>query len=168
MRLQILIRILIVLLALTLFVPTRSSAPQPAEAIMQKQEEPAIQKPPEEVAVNSYPQAIPRGQNAEVYRAMLHTIAKAKGLSDEKIREIEVTIEGNGHPKCPNGESGWNRYAVGDKGTSFGIVQIHLPAHPHVTKEQAFDPTFALTFITDEFIRGNEWKWTCWKAVYDN
>jgi len=34
-------------------------------------------------------------------------------------------------------ESGLNPNAIGDKGTSYGLFQIHLPAHPTVTIEQA-------------------------------
>lgn len=37
-------------------------------------------------------------------------------------------------------ESGGNRQAVGDNGSSFGWWQIHQPAHPDVTQECAFDP----------------------------
>lgn len=41
-------------------------------------------------------------------------------------------------------ESGWNSRAVGDRGTSFGLAQIHLPAHPGITREAAFNPAFAI------------------------
>lgn len=60
--------------------------------------------------------------------------------------------------KC---ESGFNKDAVGDNGTSFGLVQIHLPAHPYVTKEEATDPQFALDFIIDAFKNGQQKMWTC-------
>lgn len=38
-------------------------------------------------------------------------------------------------------ESGGNPQAVGDQGTSYGLWQIHLPAHPGITAAQAQDPT---------------------------
>ena len=60
--------------------------------------------------------------------------------------------------KC---ESNFNTNAIGDGGTSFGLVQIHLPAHPHVTKEEATDPQFALDFIIDAFKKGQQRMWTC-------
>lgn len=44
-------------------------------------------------------------------------------------------------------ESGWNLTSVGDNGTSFGPFQIHLPAHPGVTKQQAEDPAFAVSYM---------------------
>lgn len=51
-------------------------------------------------------------------------------------------------------ESGWNPGAVGDGGTSFGIFQIHLPAHPNVTAEQAKDPAFAARFMLPAYEAG--------------
>lgn len=65
--------------------------------------------------------------------------------------------------KC---ESGYNPNAEGDHGTSFGLSQIHLPAHPDITKEQALDPEFAIKFMAKEMSQGNSWKWTCWKMIY--
>lgn len=58
-------------------------------------------------------------------------------------------------------ESGFNSKAIGDGGTSYGLVQIHLPAHPHVTKEQATDPEFAIDFILDAWEKGQQRMWTC-------
>lgn len=51
-------------------------------------------------------------------------------------------------------ESGWNPSAVGDGGTSYGIFQIHLPAHPGVTADQAKDPTFAVHFMAGAYEAG--------------
>lgn len=34
---------------------------------------------------------------------------------------------------------------------SYGLAQIHLPSHPHITKDQALDPYFALRFIVDHW-----------------
>jgi hypothetical protein len=65
--------------------------------------------------------------------------------------------------KC---ESSFNTNAIGDGGTSFGLAQIHLPAHPHVTREQAFDPDFAISFMAKEMSIGNSWKWSCYKKLY--
>ncbi len=47
-------------------------------------------------------------------------------------------------------ESSWNPSAVGDQGTSFGLAQIHLPAHPDVSKEQADNPTYAIFWTAKE------------------
>lgn len=90
-------------------------------------------------------------------KAELRARAKARGLSDARIKQMEAVI------KC---ESGWKPNAIGDKGRSIGLVQIYLPAHPHITKAQALDPVFAINFIIDEFINGNSWKWTCYKTLF--
>lgn len=58
-------------------------------------------------------------------------------------------------------ESSFNTLAEGDNSRSFGLVQIHLPAHPTVSKAQATDPKFALDFIIKEWRAGHESMWTC-------
>ncbi len=44
---------------------------------------------------------------------------------------------------------GWG---VGDNGSSFGPFQIHLPAHPGVTRDQAEDPQWAATYMAPYYI----------------
>jgi soluble lytic murein transglycosylase-like protein len=62
-------------------------------------------------------------------------------------------------------ESGFKPHAVGDGGTSFGLAQIHLPAHAHVSKEEATDPDFALRFMAQAWAAGyHEW-WTCYRML---
>lgn len=39
-------------------------------------------------------------------------------------------------------ESGSNPNAVGDGGTSYGLFQIHVPAHPDFDISRAFDPAY--------------------------
>lgn len=63
-------------------------------------------------------------------------------------------------------ESGGNITAVGDKGTSFGLVQIHLIAHPEITKVQAFTPDFAIQFLAENIAIGNVKIWSCAKIEH--
>ena len=159
MRTTFTITIGIVLLCL--FLPTQAKAPlgQPAE-------DPNIRPPAEQPATKPYRTLQHAPVDPTPYKAMLREIAEAKGLPEAKIREIELTIGGApGNETCPNGESGWYDKAVGDNGHSIGIVQINLPSHPHVTRAQAEDARFALNFIVDAFLKGDEWMWTCWKAL---
>ena len=69
--------------------------------------------------------------------------------------------------KC---ESGLKSDAQGDMKngvyTSFGLSQIHLPAHPEVTKEQALNPDFAVEFMAKGFAQHKERMWTCWRTLY--
>lgn len=56
-----------------------------------------------------------------------------------------------------------NKY--GKKGTregSWGLVQIHLVAHPDITKEQALDPLFATDFLAKNLKAGNGKMWSCY------
>lgn len=62
-------------------------------------------------------------------------------------------------------ESSWDIHAVGDHGTSFGLVQIHLPAHPDVTREMAEDPEFAISFLVRNLAEGNGDMWSCFKML---
>lgn len=55
-------------------------------------------------------------------------------------------------------------YKVGDREQSYGLVQIHLPAHPTITKEQAQNPEFAVDFMAKNFKR-NPGMWTCYSTV---
>lgn len=64
--------------------------------------------------------------------------------------------------KC---ESTYNPKAVGDGGTSFGLVQINLPSHPTITKEQAFDEDFAIDFLASNLAKGKGKMWTCYRIV---
>lgn len=63
-------------------------------------------------------------------------------------------------------ESSNNPKAIGDHGKSFGLSQIHSPSHPNVTREQAFNPEFAIEFMAKEMSSGNAWKWSCYKKLY--
>lgn len=62
-------------------------------------------------------------------------------------------------------ESNFNSDAVGDKGTSYGVAQIHLPAHPDITKEQALDPFWAIDWTARQFKAGKANMWSCYKQI---
>ena len=53
-------------------------------------------------------------------------------------------------------------YKVGDREQSFGLVQIHLPAHPTVTKEQAKNPYFAVEWLAQGIAEGKASMWSCY------
>lgn len=48
---------------------------------------------------------------------------------------------------------------------SYGLVQIHLPAHPDVSKEEAIDPTFAIDFMARNIAAGRKDMWSCSKMI---
>lgn len=60
-------------------------------------------------------------------------------------------------------ESGWNPTAVGDGGSSHGLVQIHEPSHPDISRETAQDPRWAINYLVSELKQGNGRQWTCYR-----
>lgn len=56
-------------------------------------------------------------------------------------------------------------YNVGDREQSFGLVQIHLPAHPNVSYHEAIDPVFAANFLAQGIKNGNVSAWSCAKTI---
>lgn len=88
-------------------------------------------------------------------------------IPTEKIAEIaekynvsRVTIT-----KVIACESNYNPNAVGDGGHSFGLVQIHLPSHPNITKAQALDQDFAIDFLGKKLSEGEGHIWTCYRKI---
>ncbi len=52
-------------------------------------------------------------------------------------------------------EGGWSPpFGVGDSGTSFGPYQIHLPAHPGVSRQQAEDVGWSTDFMWPSYVSG--------------
>lgn len=59
-------------------------------------------------------------------------------------------------------ESAGNQYAIGDHGSSYGLTQIHLPAHKDVSIQEAFSPEFSLNFLAYHLSLGQCYLWsTC-------
>lgn len=57
-------------------------------------------------------------------------------------------------------ESTLNPDAVGDRGCSYGLVQINLCAHPAIATSSALDPEFALSWAAQRLAEGNGWWFT--------
>jgi hypothetical protein len=75
--------------------------------------------------------------------------------------QFNTEIQSQHHYTAKNVPKG---YKVGDREQSYGLVQIHLPAHPTITKEQAIDPEFAVDFMAKN-IKTNPNMWTCYKTI---
>lgn len=63
-------------------------------------------------------------------------------------------------------ESQFNENAVGDHGTSFGLVQIHNPIAQGVTIQEAKDKVFAIRFMAQAFAEGHQSRWSCYTTLY--
>jgi hypothetical protein len=46
---------------------------------------------------------------------------------------------------------------------SYGLVQLNLLAHKDITKEEAENPTFAITYLAKNLKEGNGNMWTCYR-----
>lgn len=57
-------------------------------------------------------------------------------------------------------------YKNGKREQSYGLAQIHLPAHPEITKEDAQDPNFALNFMAEQMSKGKASAWSCYRKLY--
>lgn len=103
--------------------------------------------------------AIPKVQAEEIVwtkeslKDFAATVAKDNGLH---VPRFLATI------RC---ESVWNPNAVGDGGKSFGLVQIHLPSHPNVSKEEALNPVFAINFMAEMWKNDRAYLWSCWRKL---
>ena len=59
-------------------------------------------------------------------------------------------------------ETGHYTKFIGDNGTSIGIAQIHLPAHPEVSRAQAENLYFSADFLAKNLAEGHCSMWsTC-------
>lgn len=91
--------------------------------------------------------------------------AEAKyNLKDDSLYETlkcESIGWKNGQSKIPH-KGGPNGYE-----DSWGVAQIHLPAHKDITKEEALDPVFAVDWAASEFAAGRAYEWTCYRDLYE-
>jgi hypothetical protein len=73
---------------------------------------------------------------------------------------IECETAGTYDPKIQSGH-----YKNGIREDSWGLVQIHLPAHPTITKEMAKNPNFAIDFLAKNLADSKQEMWTCYSIV---
>jgi len=95
----------------------------------------------------------------DVYKLVDH-YASQYGVSAEIMHSV-IECESNY-------QTGVQSYHVknGVREESYGIVQIHLPSHPHITKEQALDPEFSIEFMAKHMAEGGAWMWSCYNMLY--
>lgn len=94
--------------------------------------------------------------NLETAPLVLEAFAVRYGINSKEFIAVA---------KC---ESGFRASAIGDKGKSHGVFQIHLGYHPDVSKEEALDPLFNIEWAAKEFAKGEKGKrqWTCYRNLY--
>lgn len=85
------------------------------------------------------------------------TVAKCENIA------LDTNLQ-SGH-KYKYDNSRWGVRA-GEQEKSFGLAMVHLPDHPTITREEATDPEFALSWMVQEFAAGRQSQWTCWRTLY--
>lgn len=85
------------------------------------------------------------------YQVMANQISAAYAVPSSTVKSII---------KC---ESSWNTDAhhATKWENSYGLVQINLKAHPTITRAEATDPTYAISYLADNLKEGNGDMWTC-------
>jgi hypothetical protein len=82
--------------------------------------------------------------------ASLRQLARSAGFPDVDTAAAVAMAESGGNPS-----------AIGDGGTSFGLWQIHLPAHPEVDRMRVLDPVYNAAEALRIARQGADWSpWT--------
>jgi hypothetical protein len=58
-----------------------------------------------------------------------------------------------------------HRMPDGTREVSYGLAQIFLPAHPHVSKDEATRWRYAIRFMAEHFAANNHSYWTCYRQL---
>lgn len=88
---------------------------------------------------------------------------EAKLNPEQVIRVITCETAGTWNPEI---QSGHKNVRDGGRELSFGLAQIHLPAHPDVSLEEATDPYFAIDWLIEKWKKGKQRIWSCYNLYY--
>jgi len=109
------------------------------------------------------PIAIAATLQPEDYKTYASTTAEKLGIDPDVFTNV-LQCESHFRPDAPGDFSTTTKQY-----TSFGIAQIHLIAHPDVTKAQALDGIWSIDWAAQQFAKGNAHWWSCYKLLgYDS
>lgn len=122
-----------------------------------------------ELLVPQPTQSLPRLLTYEQVQTLVYDSAERVGLNKALREEMLDTIlceaptaKIDGVVLYDSEGQSNHKYKSGGREESWGLSQIHLPAHPDITKEQATDAQWALDWTAKEFSKGRASQWTCW------
>ena len=124
---------------------------------------------PTPVVVPQVVQPIVKEYSKEEIKARITHYSVKYGVSSRTMNSI-VSCESGYNPKIQSN----HRYTysrpklglkAGQREQSYGLVQIHLPVHPNISKEQALDPEFSLDFLASNLAKGKGRMWTCYSQL---
>lgn len=101
-------------------------------------------------------EVLPPKPVVETIEGKIERYGSKYGVKSEHIYNIIACETANTFD--PNIQS--KNYINGIREKSFGLVQLHLTAHPEISYEQATDPDFAIDFLARNLKEGNYWMWT--------
>jgi len=120
-----------------------------------------IQKPLEVVALD-LPE-VQQQTNRYYVEQLVDFYSEKYGVNADKmmqtIRNENDTFDTNRQSELKYKKGNRWKFPAGTQEKSYGLAMIHLPDHPHITKEQATNPHFAVEFMAKEFAKGNQSKW---------
>lgn len=103
----------------------------------------------------------PEALSTTTIEALVRTTEAQYGLTDSFYNTLKCESAGwqNKQSQVP--------HAAGPNGLedSWGVVQIHLPDHPDVTRAQALDPSFAVPWAAQVFKEGDAHLFTCYNNL---
>jgi len=101
--------------------------------------------------------------SVEYIKDRIKTYSETYGVSEEVMNVVVACESQYNHttqsfvpdPTGPNSRE-----------DSWGLVQIHLPSHPNITKDQAVEIEFSLNFLADNLSKDNGRIGICWRMFY--
>lgn len=109
------------------------------------------------IAPTAYAQSVPQTNKQHIEQDIIQDCP----ISQRGVATIIVTDESDFDPLAKGD------YATSTGYTSFGTVQIHLPAHPEITKAQADDIDFSVKYLCDNLVAGNGKMWSTYPIKGD-
>lgn len=115
---------------------------------------------PDIALASSTPQIIAPDSSSTI-EALVRTTKATYGLTDDFYNTLKCESDG-----WQNVQS-YIPHAAGPNGRedSWGVVQIHLPDHPEVTKEEALDPKWAVEWAAKQFAAGDAKIFSCYTLL---
>lgn len=114
-----------------------------------------------DIALASSTPQITAPDSSSTIEALVRATETKYGLTDDFYNTLKCESDG-----WQNVQS-YIPHAAGPNGRedSWGVVQIHLPDHPEVTKEEALDPEWAVKWAAAQFAAGDAKIFSCYTLL---
>ena len=98
--------------------------------------------------------------NEETLELLIRYKAEEYGVDPEKALKVAMC-----ESKLNHTIQSYHIRPDGTREDSWGLWQIHLPAHTTVTREMAVDPIESTEWAMEHLSKGRWWMWTCSRIV---